>query len=231
MQVHEPTPTPDSKSQRAADSRKFRRAVNISLLSIIVLMLVYFVVQPKLNVPAWTVTPHSPHSWLGLLTAPLLHGSVEHLFANCIALAILLPLALLVYPKATVRGMPLMWLGSGLGAYFLGAPDTHHLGASGVTHGLLFLIMTIGLIRRDRPSIAGALIAFLFYGGMLLTVLPQEPGVSWQSHMGGAIGGILAGILLRNADPRPAPRRYSYEDEPDPDDDDAPIQFPDREHR
>jgi membrane associated rhomboid family serine protease len=226
MQVHEPGPFADTPTQRAADRRKFRRAINVTLATVLLLLAIYFGVQPHLNLAAWTVAPHSTQSLLGLLTAPLLHGSVEHVMANCIALCILLPLTLMVYPRATLRGLPLMWLGSGLGAWLLGTPGTHHLGASGVTHGLLFLVMTIGLIRRDRPSIAAALIAFLFYGGMLLTVLPQEAGVSWQSHLGGAIGGVLAGVLLRYSDPRPPRRRYAFEDESEPDDPQDAIRFP-----
>jgi membrane associated rhomboid family serine protease len=59
------------------------------------------------------------------------------------------------------------------------------------------------------------MIAFVFSGGMLVTVLPHDPTISWQSHLGGAIGGIAAAIAFRHADP-PAPRqRYSWEDEPE----------------
>src|SRR5690606_8094743 len=116
-----------------------------------------------------------------------------------------------VYPRATVRGLPLMWLGSGLGAWLLGDPGSYHLGASGVTHGLMFLLFVLGLLRRDRASVAAGMIAFFFYGGMLLTVLPQEPGVSWQSHLGGAIGGVVAAWLFRRADPVAPRRRYSWE--------------------
>jgi hypothetical protein len=57
------------------------------------------------------------------------------------------------------------------------------------------------------------MIAFLFYGGMLLTVLPQEPGVSWQSHLGGALAGVLAALLFRRLDPALPRKRYSWEDE------------------
>ena len=46
---------------------------------------------------------------------------------------------------------------------------------------------------------------------MLLTVLPQEAGISWQSHLGGALGGALSGWLFRNADPTPPRRKYSWE--------------------
>ena len=71
------------------------------------------------------------------------------------------------------------------------------------------------LLRRDRPAIAAAMIAFFLYGGMLLTVLPHEPGVSWQAHLGGALAGILAAVLFRRSDPMAPRRRYSWELEED----------------
>jgi membrane associated rhomboid family serine protease len=103
-----------------------------------------------------------------------------------VALLILGTLAGSVYPRATLRALPLLW-GSGLGVD-AGDPGTHHLGASGVAHGLMFLVFVLGLLRRDRASIAAGMIAFLFYGSMLIhQVLPHTPGVSWQSHLGGAL--------------------------------------------
>jgi membrane associated rhomboid family serine protease len=141
----------------------------------------------------------------------LLHGSPEHLGANAVSLLLLGTLAGTTYPRATLRALPLLWLGSGLGAWLLGQPGTHHLGASGLTHGLMFLLLGLGLLRRDRPAIAAAMIAFFLYGGMLLTVLPQEPGVSWQAHLGGALAGMLAAWLFRRSDPQAPRKRYSWE--------------------
>jgi hypothetical protein len=46
-------------------------------------------------------------------------------------------------------------------------------------------------------------------------VLPHEPGVSWQAHLGGALSGVLAAWLLRRSDPLPPRRRYSWELEDD----------------
>ena len=106
MQIHEPSPQRDTRTQRQRDRAKLWRALNITLFSVLLLCVVYFMIQPKLNIAAWTVEPHSPHSWLGILTAPLLHGSVEHLAANCISLLILLPLALVTYPRASLWGLP-----------------------------------------------------------------------------------------------------------------------------
>lgn len=210
--MHLPTPDDptDFQAQRARDRQRLLAALKASAFSVLLLVVV-FLTQPALDWRAFAVTPHTAAGLPAILTAPLLHSSPGHLAANAFALLILGTLAMAVYPRATVRALPLVWLGSGLGAWLLGEPGTRHLGASGITHGLMFLLFVLGLLRRDRPSIATGMIAFLFYGGMLLTVLPQQPGVSWQSHLGGALGGILAAFLFRRTDPVPPRRRYSWE--------------------
>jgi len=216
--MHLPTSDapPDSPAQRRKDRRRLIRALNISLAFVLLLAAV-FSAQGHFDVASWAVQPGAWDSWRGLLAAPLLHGSPEHLATNAFSLLLLGTLAGVVYPRATLRALPLAWLGSGLGAWLLGAAGSHHLGASGLTHGLMFLLLVLGLLRRDRPAIAAAMIAFMLYGGMLLTILPREPGISWQAHLGGAIGGVVAAWLFRRLDP-PAPRkRYSWEDEEDAD--------------
>ena len=214
MDLHTPEDVPDTPAQRAADRRRLLRALNLSLGFVVVLSAI-FALQQGVDYRWLTVGAGTSAGLVGLLTAPLLHGSPEHLAANAVSLLLLGTLAGAVYPKATSRALPLLWLGSGLGAWALGDAGSYHLGASGVTHGLMFLIFVLGLLRRDRPSIAAAMIAFFLYGGMLLTVLPQEPGVSWQSHLGGALGGLLAAVLLRHSDPMPPRKRYSWDEEED----------------
>ena len=198
--------------QRALDRRRLRGAVQCSLGAVLLLTVV-FAAQAWLPLQALSVTPGSAAGLLGVLTAPLLHGSPEHLLANGIALLMLGTLAGTAFPRATVRAVPLLWLGAGLVAWLLGAPGSHHLGASGVTHGLGFLLFVLGLLRRDRAAIAAGMLAFLFYGGMLMTILPREAGVSWESHLGGALAGIFAAFLFRRSDPLPPRRMYSWEAE------------------
>lgn len=200
----------DPIAQRRHDRRRVARAIKASLVGVLVLAVVFFA-QVSFDWSRWTVQPRDWHGVVGILTAPLLHGSLEHIGANAVSLLLLGTLAGTVYPKATLRALPLLWVGSGLGAWWLGDPGSHHLGASGIGHGLMFLVFTLGLLRRDRPAIAAAMIAFFLYGGMLLTVLPQEPGVSWQSHLGGAVAGVLAAIWLRRVDPMAPRKRYSWD--------------------
>lgn len=218
MHLDMPETPEDSPAQRARDRQRLSRALQASI-GFVLLLVIAFGIQAMVDWRALAVRPGEWAGLAGLLGAPLLHGSPGHLIANASALLVLGTLALAVYPKATLRGLPLMWLGSGLGAWLLGDPGSHHLGASGVTHGLMFLVFVLGLLRRDRPAIATGLIAFLFYGSMLITILPHEPGVSWQSHMGGAFAGIISALLFRLSDPMAPRKRYSWEDEEDEADD------------
>lgn len=210
MHLDTPESPADSTAQRKADGRRLMRAVQASL-AFVLLLLIVFSAQQAFDWGPFAVHPQTLPGLLGVLTAPLLHGSIEHVGANAVSLLLLGALAGAVYPRATLRALPLIWIGSGLGAWILGDAGSQHLGASGLTHGLMFLVFVLGLLRRDRPSVAAAMIAFMLYGGMLLTILPRELHVSWQSHLGGAIGGVVAAFLFRRVDPQAPRRKYSWE--------------------
>ncbi len=208
LPVHESPP--DTPGQRRADAARIQRALNASLAGVLLVLLAFWA-QQAFDWRPFAVAPRTLHGLWGILAAPLLHGSPAHVGANAVSLLLLGTLAGTVYPRATWRALPLLWLGSGLGAWLLGEPGSLHLGASGVTHGLGFLLFSLGVLRRDRAAVAAGMIAFMFYGGMLLTVLPREPGISWQAHLGGAVAGLVAAWLFRRADPLPPRKRYSWE--------------------
>ncbi|KFN50703.1 rhomboid family intramembrane serine protease [Arenimonas composti] len=192
---------------------RFGRSLLAAMAFVAALGALFFASPLLGDLRPWTLTPGELGGLVGVLTSPLLHGSAGHWLANGVALLILGPLAATVFPRATWRALPVIWLGSGLIAWALGEPGSHHLGASGLTHGLMFLVFALGVLRRDRAAIAAALIAFFFYGGMLLTVLPREAGVSWESHLGGAVAGLVAAVLWRRLDPPPPRRPWSWEEE------------------
>src|SRR5690606_38567736 len=139
MYLPSPHDPHDPETQRAADRRRLGAALRGSI-AFVLLLLIVFGVQGLGDYRAFAVAAGAVAGLPGVLSAPLLHGSPEHLVANAAALLILGTLALSVYPRATVRGLPRMWLVAGLGAWLLGEPDSFHLGASGLTHGLMFLL-------------------------------------------------------------------------------------------
>ena len=186
----------DSERKRHAEAvgRHFRRALLASMAFVALIGAIFYATPALGGLRAFALVPLEASGLVGILTAPLLHGSAGHWLANASALLVLGTLVGTVYPRAALRALPVLWLLSGLVTWLIGRPS-FHIGASGLTHGLMFLLLFLGLFRRDRASVAAALIAFFFYGGMLLTVLPREPGVSWEYHLGGALAGIVAAVL------------------------------------
>ena len=90
---------------------------------------------------------------------------------------------------------------SGAFVWVLSPPGSLTLGASGVVFGWLTYLLVRGFFSRSAGQIALAVLVFVLYGGILWGVLPGTVGVSWQGHLGGAVGGALAAWWLhRRAD-------------------------------
>ncbi|WP_338104627.1 MULTISPECIES: rhomboid family intramembrane serine protease [Microbispora] len=86
---------------------------------------------------------------------------------------------------------------SGLGVWFTSPPDTLTIGASGLVFGYFGYVVARGLFdRRALDIVLGVVVAVLYYS-ILWGALPTQPGVSWQGHLFGLIGGVIAAWLLR----------------------------------
>lgn len=179
----------------------------------------------ELQLVTWGIYPRDSAGILGILFGPLIHGSWMHLLANTPPLLILGTALLYGYPRSAWISLSCIYIGSGLGVWLF-ARESFHIGASGLTHGLLFFIFVIGVLRRDRPAIALSLSVFFLYGGMIWGILPQQPGISFESHFFGALSGVVAAFLLRNRDPRVAEKHYDWEDEQEQADGTFPDQDP-----
>lgn len=203
------------------DAAQFRRAFFVAAGFVLVL---WWIKGLELffgeSLHALGVRPGHLAGLIGVLTGPLIHGSIAHVLANSLPLVVMGTLAIYAYPKASWRAFPVMWIAGGLGTWLVGR-ESFHFGASGLAHGLMFFVFGMGALRWDRRAIAIACATFLLYGGMLVTVLPREEGISWEYHLFGALGGLVAAVLFRKLDPKPAEKRYSWELEAD-DDGDTP---------
>lgn len=193
------------------DSRAWRRAFLVAGGFVLLLWWIKAVEWMfARSLGALGVHPRDPWGLVGVLTAPLVHGSWQHLVSNSLPLLVLGTLALYAYPMASRRALPLIWILSGLGTWLIGR-ESSHIGASGLGHGLMFFLFTLGVLRWEPRSIAVALVTFLLYGGMLVTILPREEGVSWEYHLAGALAGVVAAVFWRRLDPAPPRRKYSWE--------------------
>ncbi len=195
---------------RLRQKQRLPKALTFAMAFVVFLGGVFFASQvwPELRLLA--IRPQDAFGLIGVVFAPLLHGDFAHLAGNAVPLMVLGTLLGTLYPKTSLRALPLIWILSGLGTWLLGRPSLH-LGASGLTHGMFFLLFALALLRRDRPALGAGMLAFFLYGGMLLTVLPREFGISWEYHLSGAAAGVLAAFLFRYRDPAPPRRPYSWE--------------------
>lgn len=144
------------------------------------------------DLDGYGIRPRSEQGLWGVLVAPLLHGDFAHLEGNT---GPLLVLGFLVATVSTARWLAVMawsWLTSGLGVWLTAPAQSITLGASGLVFGLLTYLLVAGFLERRPVRILVGVLVFLFYGGVLLGVLPGQPGISWQGHLFGALGGLLA---------------------------------------
>lgn len=132
----------------------------------------------------------------GILAMPLLHGGFGHLAANTPPLLVMGALLASTAGRAIWSATALIvLLGGGL-VWLLGAPAIH-IGASGLIFGWFGYLVTRGLWDRAPLALGVALAVALFYGSMIWGVLPGQPGVSWESHLFGALAGAIAAFVLR----------------------------------
>jgi membrane associated rhomboid family serine protease len=148
------------------------------------------------------VIPRTVIGLRGILFAPFLHGSLNHIVANSIPFLLFGWLILLRDPRHFVPVTMMAMIGSGLMAWLFGAPGSIHIGASGVIFGYLGFLMLSGWFARSFASIALSIVVIFLWGGMVIGVMPGATGISWQAHLGGLIAGVYAARSYRT--PRPA---------------------------
>jgi len=143
------------------------------------------------------VIPRTVIGLRGILFGPFIHGSFAHLVSNTVPFLLLEWLVMLRDSRHFMRVTLASMLGAGLLAWMIGAPGSVHIGASGVIFGYLGFLMLAGWYERSFVSVMLSVAVTGLWGGLVLGVLPGQPGISWQGHLGGFIGGVLAARSLR----------------------------------
>jgi len=149
---------------------------------------------------------------LGILTSPLIHADFSHLISNTIPLIILGWIIFYFYPKVSYILFVFIYFVTGLLVWIF-ARQVYHIGASGIVYGFVSFLFFSGIFRRDNKSISLALIITFLYGGLVWGMIPGWKGISWESHLFGAITGLIAAYLFRKIDP--PKKKYDWEDDPD----------------
>jgi membrane associated rhomboid family serine protease len=141
---------------------------------------------------SYGVRPRTLPGLRNILFAPFLHRGLGHLVANTMPFLLLGWFVIMRGVGEFLRVSLIAALVSGLAIWLLGASQTIHLGLSGIVFGYLGYLLVRGYLDRSPSSVLLAVLALLFYGGLLWGLLVWQPGVSWLGHTFGFLGGGVA---------------------------------------
>ena len=142
------------------------------------------------------VQPWTERGLWGIFAAPFLHANLAHLVANSASFVVLGWLVLLRSTRHFVWVTFTATIVGGLVAWLLGVPGSVHIGASGVIFGYFGFLMLGGWFARSLGTIVVSGAVTFLWGGLVFGVLPGQPGISWQEHLGGFLGGALVAKWL-----------------------------------
>jgi membrane associated rhomboid family serine protease len=159
---------------------------------------------PGVNLDGLAIEPREVEGLDGIVFAPFLHDGFLHLISNTIPFVVLGALIALSGAFRLLSVTAIVVLVSGLGTWLLGGDNTVHLGASGVVFGYGTYLMARGLMSRRPTQLALGVAVVLVWGTAFLGGLLPHPGISWQAHLFGAVGGVIAARALDRRHPRRA---------------------------
>jgi membrane associated rhomboid family serine protease len=132
----------------------------------------------------------------GIIFAPFLHANFSHLIANTVPFIVLSWFVMLQHTRDFFIVTITTMLVGGLGVWLIAPSNSVTIGASILIFGYLGFMLLRGYFQKNLPSILLSLIVVFLYGGMLWGVLPSNPYISWQGHLFGFLGGVLAAKII-----------------------------------
>jgi len=205
---------PASTLQRPGLRQRARRAVALSpdgfvvLAAMLVLMWGTELVDavPGVQLDRYGIEPRDTDGLAGVAAAPFLHVGFGHLVANSVPFVLMGAAIAAAGAKRILLVTGIVALVSGLGTWLVAPPGTIHLGASGVVFGYATYLIVRGLFSRRPGQLAVGALVVAVWGSALLAGLGPQDGISWQGHLFGAIGGVVAARVLAARERAPGGR-------------------------
>ncbi len=191
----------------SGSSRKTRYDGFLVIFALVLIMWVSEAVDTVVGhrLDGYGIEPRDADGLSGIIASPFLHGGFEHLISNTVPFLVM---GFVIAFKGAVRVATvtaIVALVSGLGTWLVAPADTVHIGASGVVFGYATYLLSRGFFDRQLLGLAVGLAVGAIWGTALLGGLLPEEGISWQGHLFGAIGGVVAArVLARRRQGQPA---------------------------
>ena len=191
------------------ENKRFFYSLIIPVLFIILLWIIKISeILLKIDLSFLGIFPLKAKGLIGIITAPLIHSDFEHLTANSIPILILGTGLFYFYNKVALKVFGLSYIIANIWIWF-GARQAYHIGASGLVYSFASFLFFSGVIQKNIRLMAISLLVVFLYGSMIWGVLPLQPHISWESHLMGAIAGMVLAFYYRNFGPKR--KKYSWE--------------------
>lgn len=176
------------------EKQKLKHSLIFPAFFVIIMWVIKFV-EYSLNISfyAFGIYPLRLKNLAGILFSPFIHGDMEHLISNTFPVFLLSVTLFYFYRKYAYKIFLLIFFFTGLFVWLV-AREAYHIGASGIIYGIAFFLIFSGLIAKNRALIAVSFIIIFLYGSLIWGVLPVDKNISWESHLFGAITGIILAL-------------------------------------
>src|SRR3954469_15092814 len=157
------------------------------------------------NLDQYGIKPHEADGLPGIVAAPFLHAGFGHLEGNTVPFVLLGGAIALSGLRKVVLATVTIAIVGGLGVWIFASSGTDHIGASGLVFGYAAYLIARGFFSRSMLHFGIGVAVIGVYGTTLLVGVAPRDGISWQGHVFGAVGGVVAARLLDVRRPRREP--------------------------
>src|SRR3954466_15807382 len=140
----------------------------------------------------YDIEPRDGDGLLGIAAAPFLHAGFGHLIGNTVPFLVLGAMIALSGVARVAMTTVIVALVGGLGVWLFAPTGTDHIGASGIVFGYASYLIARGFFSRSMLHLGVGVFVIAIYGTTLLFGLAPRDGISWQGHLFGAVGGVVA---------------------------------------
>ena len=192
---------------RAAESRRSDRSEGLMLVGALLALMWFLEVLDAVlpaNLDGYGIEPRDPDGLAGIVAAPFLHDGFGHLVSNTVPFVVMGATIALAGLLRMITVTAVVAAISGAGTWLTGGEGTVHIGASGVVFGYATYLLARGFYTRSPVDLAIGVVVGVVWGTALIGGLLPEPGISWQAHLFGALGGVVAARMGMTPRARPA---------------------------
>jgi membrane associated rhomboid family serine protease len=143
------------------------------------------------------IKPRTFEGLIGIFTAPMIHGNYMHLISNTFPLLFLGSVLYFFYERIAGVVFFRCYFVTNILVWLISPRPSYHIGASGLIYGLAAFLISYGFLKQEIVAlIISGSILFIYGGVFLAGVLPADPRISWESHLAGALVGVVTAFNL-----------------------------------